>query len=103
MSRADLYPLSEAASHLKNCRTCAAPLPEYVDMYCLWMDEDSLCHTTDECPSFNGKYKLIPRDEALEAGYTGCAMCYASEYLQPHTIMEYIEYVAPTEEPDAAK
>ena len=103
MSRADLYPLSEAASHLKNCRTCAAPLPQYVDMYCLWMDEDDQCHTTDECPSFNGKYKLIPRDEALEAGHTGCEMCYANEYLQPHTVMEYIEYVAPTAEPETAK
>lgn len=102
MTRANLYPLSEAASHLKNCRKCAAPLPAYLDQYCLWMDEESQCHTTDDCPSFVGKYTLIPRDEALKAGHTGCEVCYATEYLKPHSIVEYIEYVAPID-PDTTK
>lgn len=97
MSGAKLYPLSECVEGskvYKRCRTCNAPLPEYVKEYCLWMDGESTCHTTDECPAFNGKWSLIPRDEALEAGHTGCIVCSANEYLQPNTTMEYIEYVA---------
>lgn len=97
MRGADLYPLSEAADHLKRCRKCEAPWPEYVNEHCLWMDEEETCHTTDECPSFSGKYTLIPRDEAYEAGYTGCITCSANEYLQPNTLVNYPEYVAPNE------
>lgn len=104
MTGAKLYPLSECVKGskvYKRCRTCKAPLPEYVDQYCLWMDEESTCHTTDECPSFNGKWTLIPRDEALKAGHTGCVVCSAADYLQPNTTVEYIEYVA-AEEIEAA-
>lgn len=97
MTGAKLYPLSEClegSKVYKRCRTCNAPLPEYVKEYCLWMDEEKTCHTTDECPSFTGKWTLIPRDEALEAGHTGCVVCSSEEYLQPNTTIEYIEYVA---------
>lgn len=97
MSGAKLYPLSECVEGskiYKRCRKCNAPLPEYVKEYCLWMDEQSVCHTTDECPSFTGQWTLIPRDEALEAGHTGCLVCSANEYLQPNTTVDYIEYIA---------
>lgn len=97
MTGAKLYPLSECVEGskvYKRCRKCNAPLPEYVKEYCLWMDEQSVCHTTDECPSFTGQWTLIPRDEALEAGHTGCIVCAANEYLQPNTTMNYIEYTA---------
>lgn len=97
MTGAKLYPLSECVKGskvFKRCRTCNAPLPEYVDMDCLWMDEETTCHTTDECPSFSGKWTLIPRDDALEAGHTGCIVCSAADYLQPNTTIEYVEYVA---------
>lgn len=100
MTGAKLYPLSECVEGskvYKRCRKCNAPLPEYVKEYCLWMDEQSVCHTTDACPSFTGQWTLIPRDEALEAGHTGCVVCSANEYLQPNTTVNYIEYVADAE------
>lgn len=93
MGGAKLYPLSECVDDYKRCRKCDAPLPELVDEHCLWMDENGQCHTTDECPGFaEGKYTLVPRDEALAAGYDGCAMCGADEYLVENTIIEYPEY-----------
>ena len=55
------------------------------------MDDQHICHTSDECASFSGGWTLVPRDEALEAGYAGCPDCGADEYLQPNTIVEYPE------------
>lgn len=90
MSGAKLYPLSECVGRYKRCRKCEAPLPELVNEHCLWMDVNGECHTTDECPSFaEGKYTLVPRDEALSAGYTGCTVCSANEYLVENTIIDY--------------
>lgn len=90
MSGASQYPLSECAGNYKWCRRCEPPKPEYLNENCLWQDENKLCHTTDECPSFKGNYTLIPRDEALEAGLTGCEMCGANRYLIPNTTINYI-------------
>lgn len=89
MGGAKLYPLSECVDHYKRCRKCNAPLPELVNEHCLWMDETGLCHTTDECLSFEGKYTLITREDALAAGATGCKLCGADEYLQPGTVIAY--------------
>lgn len=89
MSGADLYPLSECYKTHKRCRKCEAPLPELMDEHCLWQDDQSTCHTTDECPAFTGKYTLVIRDEALAAGMTGCTVCGAVEYLQPNTLIAY--------------
>ncbi len=103
MSGGKPYTLSECvtgAKVYKRCRTCNAPLPEYVDQPCLWMDAESLCHTTDECiAAAEGAWSLILRDEALEAGHTGCTVCYANEYLLPNTVVNYPEYVAPSASP----
>ena len=90
MGGAKLYPLSECVGRYKRCRKCEAPLPELVNEHCLWMDMNGECHTTDECPAFaEGKYTLIPRDEALSAGHTGCTVCGADEYLMENTIIDY--------------
>lgn len=85
------YALADCVENFKRCRKCEAPLPELVDEHCLWMDEESECHTTDDCPGFTGKYTLVIRDDALAAGYVGCVMCGADEYLIPNTIVEYPE------------
>ena len=90
MSGASQYPLSECVDHYKWCRRCEPPKPELVNEKCLWQDENSLCHTTDECPNFIGKYKLIPRDDALDAGLSGCLLCGANRYLIPNTTINYI-------------
>ncbi len=89
MSGADSYPLSEVADGYKWCSRCEPPKPEYVNEHCLWQDGNGLCHTTDECPKFEGDYTLIPRDEALEQGLTGCEQCGANEYLIPNTVIDY--------------
>lgn len=102
MSGSSPYTLGESvAAGFRSCKRCAAPLAEYVDEHCLWQDVDGLCHTTDECLRFaDGKFTLIPRDEALESGYEGCVLCGADEYLTANTtISEYPEYVEPTADP----
>ena len=71
-----------------------------MDEHCLWLDENGLCHTSDECAEFSGSWTLIPRDEALEAGHTGCTACGADEYLVPGTIVDYPEWT-PTATPAA--
>ena len=55
------------------------------------MDGQEICHTSDDCASFSGSWTLVPRDEALAAGYAGCPDCGANEYLLPNTIIEYPE------------
>lgn len=91
MSGAELYPLSECVGDFKRCRACSAPLPELVNEHCLWQDENGLCHTSDECADFEGRWTLIPRDDALADGLTGCAVCGADEYLVPGTEVVYPE------------
>ena len=95
MGGAKLYPLAECVEDgFKRCRKCNAPLPELLEEHCLWMDEQGICHTSDECLSFEGQWTLIARDEALEARYIGCKVCGADEYLIPNTIVEYPEATA---------
>ena len=97
MTGGDLYPLAECVEEgFQRCRRCEAPLPELLDEHCLWLDEDGLCHTSDECAEFSGDWTLIPRDEALEAGYAGCAACGADEYLIPGTVVDYPEWAPET-------
>lgn len=88
MSGSDPYTLAECVDGYKRCKTCDAPLPELVDQACLWMDEDKLCHTSDECAQFKGSYTLILRDDALTEGLSGCPDCGADEYLVPNTILD---------------
>jgi len=88
MGGASLYPLSDCVEDgFQRCRKCEAPQPGLLDELCLWQDNAELCHTSDECPAFDGGWTLIIRDEALESGLTGCKVCGADEYLVPNTII----------------
>lgn len=88
MTGSDPYTLAEMVdSKYKRCNTCEAPLTELVGAPCLWMDEDGLCHTTDDCEGFNGQYTLILRDDALSQGLAACPDCGAEEYLMPNTVL----------------
>ncbi len=87
MTGSKAYKLSEITSKYRRCKTCDAPDTALVGKKCLWMDEDGLCHTSDECAKFKGAYTLIERDEALEAGKAGCPDCGADEYLVPNTVL----------------
>lgn len=85
MTGSSAYKLSEITSSYKRCKTCDAPDTALVGKTCLWMDEDGLCHTSDECEKFNGNYTLIERNDALTQGKSGCPDCGADEYLVPNT------------------
>ena len=87
MTGSNAYKLSEITSSYKRCKTCDAPDTALVGKTCLWMDEDGLCHTSDECAKFNGVYTLIERDDALAQALTGCPDCGADEYLVANTTL----------------
>lgn len=81
------YKLSDVAGRYKRCNTCDAPSPELIGKPCLWMDENGLCHTSDDCELFKGGYTLLLRDDALAQGKNGCSVCGANEYLVPNTVL----------------
>lgn len=81
------YTLAECAGTHKACRACSAPAAELIGKACLWQDAQDLCHTSDLCSAFSGKYRLVLRDDALAAGFSGCTECHADEYLVPNTLI----------------
>ena len=80
MSGASPYKLADVVGDYKRCWDCDAPDGTMVGKDCLWMDENDLCHTTDECASFVGDYHFILRNDALEQGLAACSDCGANEY-----------------------
>ena len=98
MNGAPAHTLAEAVADGKHaCGNCFPPIAELVDQPALWVDEKSVCHTSDECASFSGKYTLIARDTALAQGLAACPDCGAAEYLQPGTELA-VEEAAPAED-----
>lgn len=83
------YTLAECAETHGRCMACGAPDAALISKPCLWMDADKLCHTSDTCSEFNGKYTLVLRDAALAEGLSGCASCGGSEYLVPNTLIDF--------------
>ena len=91
MSNAKPYTLAECVDNFKRCNTCSAPAVEMLEQMCLWEDEDAICHVSDECENFKGRYTLIERDAALEQGLTACDKCGAEDYLIPYTTIDTSE------------
>lgn len=88
MSNAPAHTLEEAvAAGKRACGNCAPPAAELLGLPTLWLDEDKVCHTSDECASFAGKFTLIARDDALAQGLAACPDCGAAEYLVPGTVL----------------
>ena len=87
MTGSSPYRLSDIKGQYRRCRTCDAPEESLIGQPCLWMDENGLCHTYDACEAFKGSYTLVPRDQALAEGRTGCTACGANEYLIPGTVL----------------
>lgn len=96
MTGGGAYTLEECADTHKRCRACGAPDAALIGQTCLWMDANKLCHTSDECDVFEGKYTLILRDDALEQALTGCSKCGGSEYLIPNSTLN-LETPAPSD------
>ena len=81
MMGASEYTLEDSAGKYKSCNTCGAPKKDLIGVDCLWMDKNKLCHTSDECEAFEGRYSLITLADALEKKYSGCEKCFAHLYL----------------------
>ena len=91
MTGGNAYKLEDCIGSFKTCSKCGAPSGDLIGQPCLWQDEKGLCHTSDECSHFSGKYTLIPRDEALGQKLSGCFACGADEYLVEGTSINYLE------------
>lgn len=88
MKNAPAHTLAEAAASGKNaCKHCKPPAASLIGLPALWLDENGLVHTTDECAAFAGKYRLVLRDDALAKGMSACPDCGAAEYLIPGTVL----------------
>ncbi len=74
------------------CRACGSPDASILQAQepVLWIDENEICHVSDECAAFNGQWRLMTASEAAEKGYATCAECGAAAYLPKE---------APTPEP----
>ena len=83
MTGSNPYKLSEIGTDYRRCRTCNAPDIEMLGKDCLWIDENNLCHTSDECANFVGDFNFILIDDAIEQGLSACPLCGAEQYLVP--------------------
>ena len=88
MENAPAHSLAEAAaSGKKACKHCNPPSISLLGKAVLWRDADGVCHTSDTCAAFSGRYTLILRDDALAQGLAACPDCGAAEYLVPGTLL----------------
>ena len=85
MTGSSPFKFEDVVNDYRPCSNCGAPAQELVSAVCLWQDEAGLCHTSDECPRFTGRWTLVERDVALNLGYAPCPDCGAEEYLLPNT------------------
>ena len=83
MSSAKPYTLAESvAAGYHACGNCH-PADESLlttEEPVVWVDEDNVYHTSDECAEFEGQYKLMTLKDAYEKGATPCVVCGAASY-----------------------
>ena len=92
MTGAKPYTLQECVEGgFKKCNTCSAPDPAALEQLSLWLDEDDVCHVSDECEYFVGLYSLVNRDDALNDALVGCTHCGAVDYLIPFSTINIYE------------
>ena len=98
MSGAPAHTLQEAFDMGKNpCKSCGMPDRSILDAaHVAWVDANDRIHTTDECPSFKGQWRLMALDQAVAAGYAPCEDCGADFYVE-----ELFPAPTPTPEPEA--
>ena len=88
MNGAPAHTLADAAADGKRaCGNCKPASTSLIGQAALWQDENGVCHTSDECASFSGAYRLVLRDDALAQGLAACPDCGAAEYLIPGTVL----------------
>jgi len=79
MSGAGSHSLAEAVAAGKgSCPDCGTPDPAILRTEnVVWLDENHVVHTSDECVKFEGKWTLISLNDAVAAGYECCPDCEA--------------------------
>jgi len=84
MDGAPAHTLAEALASGKNpCKSCEMPTEEILDVaHIAWVDEENRIHTTDECASFAGQWKLVSLEDAVAAGDSVCTDCGADLYVE---------------------
>ena len=110
MKTADEHSLGETAgSNVQACNVCNTPDKALLDeKYIVWADEAGIAHLSDACSEFEGTWKLMRADEAIEADMEACSVCHADLYLvqlaaglQPD-VVEPAETIEATATPTAA-
>ena len=95
MNGAPAHTLAEAfAAGKRTCVSCDMPKESILsEAHIAWVDADNCLHTTDECESFKGQWKLMSLADAVAEGCTPCADCGATAYVESI-------YPAPTPTPE---
>ena len=80
MRDAQAYTLAESVEDgFDPCPDCDAPAAELLEAEdAVWVDEDSVYHISDECPSFSGEARLMAVEDAEAADCVPCAACGAN-------------------------
>lgn len=83
MKTADAHTLGETAdSNVQACNVCGTPDKSLLDeKYIVWTDENHIAHLSDECPDFEGTWKLMSAADAVRGDLESCASCGADRYL----------------------
>ena len=63
------------------CRHCEPPEPELLDTQVVWKDESDICHSSDTCSAFQGRFKLVAFEAAVAGHMTGCPVCHTDTFL----------------------
>lgn len=83
MSGAAQYTLqSSVDAGLRPCGACSAPGADVMQKEnVVWVDGKDIFHTGDNCEFFQGKYTLMPLNDAVKGGKTACMDCGAAQYV----------------------
>ena len=83
MKTADAHTLGETAdSNVQACNVCGTPDKSLLDeQYIVWTDANNIAHLSDECPDFEGAWKLMSAADAVRGDLESCASCGADRYL----------------------
>ena len=84
MKNAPAHTLAEAfEAKKKPCNSCGMPDESILSVeHIAWVDEGNVIHTTDECASFSGDWRLMSLEDAVNAGCTACPDCRADRYVE---------------------
>ena len=104
MKNAPAHSFGEAVeSGHRSCNGCKSPDAALLDEEAIvWLDENGLAHLSDECPNFDGTWKLSGAQAAADSGTAACAECDAERYLAAIAAGKEVTIADPAAEPTQA-